>query len=269
MAVVIPLAVQISESIMVFQEKAPTISARVLRKCVQKDSDPSMKHEIVPFKAPLEPLPDFTDTLTDAHSQLLTSFIAKIQETRDFWGIGPRLTCFNSTWAASDDSAFCWNDTKLVNNLKDADKLVLSDGYESNFTTTVFLIERLKLLMLSNRLLESFEGRRMNNESIDSDVEGSGFPYISVDDEDGDEFEDGGSGLDENQPAIVIDIAGSHRDISEPSATDKSDLQSTTTVVPELKVTQPKVNVTVAKISTRQKPSIFISLIVLVIIHAS
>lgn len=40
--------------------------------------------------------------------------------------------------------------------------------------------------MLSNRLLESYEGRRLYNESINIDIEasGNGNSYVSIDDED-------------------------------------------------------------------------------------
>uniref|UniRef100_A0A0R3RFK3 WGS project CBMI000000000 data, contig n=1 Tax=Elaeophora elaphi TaxID=1147741 RepID=A0A0R3RFK3_9BILA len=254
MAVLIPLAVQISESIM------------IARKCLRKESGQSLKHETATFKTLSESLPDFSSALTNAQSQLLTSFIEKLEESRGFWKIGPRLSCINSTWSAATSDDTCWDGTKVVNNLKAT--IETSDGgIGSNFTTSVFLTERLKLLMLSNRLLESYEGRRTYNESIDVDVEASGNDnsYVSIDDEDGDEFRDDGSGSDENQAAVVVDVAGSHRDIIQPLSTEESDLQSSSTGLPEPSVTLQIPDVEMRKISSH-KPFLY-TLYFMIIFH--
>ncbi|VDM91766.1 unnamed protein product, partial [Litomosoides sigmodontis] len=237
MAILIPLAVQISESIMVFQEKAPMISSRIARKCLRKDSKQSVKHEATALKTQPEPLPDFSAALTNAQSQLLTSFIGKLEESRGFWKIGPQLSCINATWsAATNNDDTCWDGTKVVNNLNTVTEM-FDGGIGTNFTTSVFLTERLKLLMLSNRLLDSYDGRWLYNESTDIDVEasGNGNSYVSVDDEDGDEFPDEGSGSDESEAIVVVDVAGSHRDtISIGSlATEGSDSQSGSTSAPK------------------------------------
>uniref|UniRef100_A0A915PNP0 Uncharacterized protein n=1 Tax=Setaria digitata TaxID=48799 RepID=A0A915PNP0_9BILA len=252
MAVLIPLAVQISESIMVFQEKAPAISARIARKCLRKDNGQSLKRETIPFKTSSESLPDFSSALSDAQSELLSSFVEKVRGTSGFWKVGPRLACINLTWIATTSDDLCWDGTKIVDNLKVTDE-VSDNGIGSNFTTSVFLMERLKLLMLSNQLLESYEGRAYND-SIDVDVEssGNGDSYASVDDEDGDEFRDEGSGFDENQGAIVVDVAGSHRDITE-LATEESDIRNRSTIAPEPSVTLPMPHLEIAKISAAQK----------------
>ncbi|EFO28380.2 hypothetical protein LOAG_00112 [Loa loa] len=245
MAVLIPLAVQISESIMIFQEKAPIISTRIVHKCLRKDSGQSLKREIASFKASPEPLTNFSVALTDVQSQLLTSFIGKIEESRGFWKTGPRFTCINSAWSATTSDDTCWDGTKIVNNLKTV--VEVSNG-------GVFLTERLKLMMLSNRLLESYEGKRLYNEKTDVDVEasGNGNSYIPVDDEDGDEFWDEGSGFDENQAAVVVDVAGSHRDIIEPLGSEESDLSSSSTSATKLNFTLQLPDVQISKISPQK-----------------
>ncbi|CAG9539545.1 unnamed protein product [Cercopithifilaria johnstoni] len=244
MAVLISLAVQISESIMVFQEKIPAISSKIARKCLRKDSEQSLKHETATFKTSPEPLPDFSSALTNAQSQLLASFIGKLEEFRGFWKIGPQLSCINSTWSAATSDDTCWDGTKIVNDLKTVNEI---------FDGGVFLTERLKLLMLSNRLLDSYEGRWLYNESIDVDVEASGDSnsYLSIDDEDGDEFRDEGSGFDENQAAVVVDVAGSHRDNIEPLATEEFDLQSSSINASEPNVTLQVPDVETAKTSRK------------------
>ncbi|KAL3989947.1 Glypican family protein [Acanthocheilonema viteae] len=244
MAVLIPLAVQISESIMIFQEKASVISSRISRKCLRKDSGQSLKHEIATFKTSSEPLPDFPAALSNAQSQLLTSFIGKLEESRGFWKIGPRLSCVNSTWSVAISDNTCWDGKKVVNNLETVTEMS-DDG--------VFLTERLKLLMLSNRLLDSYEGRQLFNESIDADVEasGNGDSYHSIDDEDGDEFRDEGSGSEENL-AVVVDVASSHRDTTGPLATEESDLQSSSTSASEPSVTLKVPDVEIVKISSHK-----------------
>uniref|UniRef100_A0A1I7W276 Helo_like_N domain-containing protein n=1 Tax=Loa loa TaxID=7209 RepID=A0A1I7W276_LOALO len=218
---------------------------QIVHKCLRKDSGQSLKREIASFKASPEPLTNFSVALTDVQSQLLTSFIGKIEESRGFWKTGPRFTCINSAWSATTSDDTCWDGTKIVNNLKTV--VEVSNG-------GVFLTERLKLMMLSNRLLESYEGKRLYNEKTDVDVEasGNGNSYIPVDDEDGDEFWDEGSGFDENQAAVVVDVAGSHRDIIEPLGSEESDLSSSSTSATKLNFTLQLPDVQISKISPQK-----------------
>ncbi|VDN17354.1 unnamed protein product [Gongylonema pulchrum] len=135
--------------------------------------------------------------------------------------------CINATWSATIDDDVCWDGTQIVDNTEvDVGNSSIASDIGSNFTTSVFLNERLKLLILSNRLLESYEPRRFYNESVDSEeVEASA------------EIKDAGSGSDENLPPVVVDIAGSHRDVTEtptlrgsiPKTTSSSSISSSGT----------------------------------------
>uniref|UniRef100_A0A183U0V7 Protein kinase domain-containing protein n=1 Tax=Toxocara canis TaxID=6265 RepID=A0A183U0V7_TOXCA len=68
----------------------------------------------------------------------------------------------------------------------------------------------LKISMLSNQLSDVYDGRRLRNGTDEDEGSGSHISYSPIDDED----EGDSSGFDMDLP-VVLDIAGSHRDVQE------------------------------------------------------
>uniref|UniRef100_A0A915AHK5 Glypican-6 n=1 Tax=Parascaris univalens TaxID=6257 RepID=A0A915AHK5_PARUN len=218
-SVVIPIAVQISESIMLFQEKGPIISAKVIQKCLRKEKkDMIMKREVGPTyatAATITPL-RFTEPNASVSMHMMTSFNERLKTTRGFWRALPTSICISGEWAASSEQ-HCWNGTHS----REYERSVVGDGIRNqvfnpefsssqNLSSEDFINEILKISMLSNQLSDIYDGRHLRNETIEDEGSGMGIAYTPIDDEDGDDS----SGMDSDLP-IVLDIAGSHRDVEE------------------------------------------------------
>ncbi|KHN74439.1 Glypican-6 [Toxocara canis] len=217
-SVVIPVAVQISESIMLFQEKGPIISAKIIQKCLRKEKkDVIWKRDLVRTQTTATPTPiHFSEPNASVNAQMMTAFIERLKTTKGFWRSLPSSVCIDGGWASSQQEP-CWNGTHSRN----YERFLVGDGVRNqafnpefssslNFTSDAFVTEVLKISMLSNQLSDVYDGRRLRNGTDEDEGSGSHISYSPIDDED----EGDSSGFDMDLP-VVLDIAGSHRDVQE------------------------------------------------------
>ncbi|VDK23461.1 unnamed protein product [Anisakis simplex] len=140
-SVVVPIGVQISESIMLFQENDHQISAKVIQKCFKNSNKQLIKKRDID-KSQLSPNITITSTQlqlsepnSSVNTQMMISFIDRLATTRGFWRSLSKSICIDGEWAESASGDVpCWNGTHL----SDYNRPLVGDGIRNQMLNPEF-----------------------------------------------------------------------------------------------------------------------------------